>query len=96
MEVRMHYQRRLLRDLLFSSGSTADHVKETCKNIKRRKIRTKQDENKKIKITVCIFGISYEKGIIYPLKPDTNYKEYQIFTCSDNHLQDFLRNTEIC
>lgn len=31
MEVRIHYQRRVLANLLFSSGSTADHAKNMQK-----------------------------------------------------------------
>lgn len=34
MKVSIHYHRRLLTNLLFSSGSTADHVKKHAKKFK--------------------------------------------------------------
>lgn len=34
MGVSVHYQSRLLTNLLFSSGSTADHVKKHAKTLK--------------------------------------------------------------
>lgn len=34
MKVSIHYQRRILTNLLFSSGSTADHVKKHAKTLK--------------------------------------------------------------